>query len=136
VTLLEGEKQPRVQDVRLGERLGLSRPRNLRKAIERNKDVLSQRDRLCSRGEQNTGRGRPSVEYWLTERQALHLCFLARTPIADKIKDEVLDVFMAWREGRLGPAPASVEAIAEAVMRRLGGLVKAVVAPLDGISLP
>jgi hypothetical protein len=61
LTILEGEKQPRIQDVRLGERLGFGRARRIRELVERNKDVLSQRDKVCRVERQTSSRGgRPS----------------------------------------------------------------------------
>ena len=60
----------------------------------------------------NRGRGRPGKEYWLNEGQALVLCALSRTPQAAAIRKQVIEVFLAYRAGRLGTpqlaAPASV----------------------------
>lgn len=132
------DDEPRVQDLRLAEALGFERPRKIRELITRNEPELSrygsllgaqaprrgaQEPEVCGTVPQNTdpkGRGRPGLEYWLNEAQALLICMFSRTDQAARVRRELVEVFMAWRRGRALPAgglppvafPAGEEAIA------------------------
>jgi hypothetical protein len=94
--------EPRVQDVLLAEKLGFERPRNIRKAIERNRAELESYGSICSTVEQIPDMaGRPGKTYYLNEGQALVICALSRTPKAAEIRKAIIEVFMAWRRGML-----------------------------------
>jgi hypothetical protein len=79
-TVLDGQEEARVLDLRLAEALGFDRPRNIRKLIERNKLELSTYGDICSTMEPlNPGkRGPRATEYWLNEGQAFVLCMFDR----------------------------------------------------------
>jgi hypothetical protein len=44
--------------------------------------------------------GRPGKAYYLNEGQALVICALSRTPKAVEVRKLIIDVFMAWRQGK------------------------------------
>ena len=44
--------------------------------------------------------GRPTLEYWLNEAQALLVCMFSRTDQAARVRRELVEVFMAWRRGK------------------------------------
>lgn len=120
--------EPRVRDLRVAERLGMSQPLNIRALIEANRAELEMHGEVFTRRVKTTRRGgRPGTEYWLTEGQVLVLCMLSRTPAAARVRREVIEVFMAWRRqatGRLSAAaptspPARVTVRPTGEQRRL-----------------
>ncbi|MBB4267805.1 hypothetical protein [Roseospira visakhapatnamensis] len=122
------ENEPRIHDLRLAERLGFRRERDVRKLIERNRTELSDHGEVCATVAQTSeAGGRPATEYWLNEGQALVICMLSRTRVAAQVRREVITVFMAWRRGMAPPAPtsapdpwAAMSARLDAVERALG----------------
>lgn len=97
-------KEPRIHDERLGERLGLSRPRDIRKLIDRNRAELEGYGLLRQRGapiKSGKGRIQEVQEYWLNEGQAMLICMFARTDDAADVRREIIQVFLAWRRGSL-----------------------------------
>lgn len=92
-------KEPRIQDERIGERLGLSRPRDIRKLIDRNRAELEGFGSLAPRWRKS--RGQQFEEFWLNEAQALLICNFARTDEAAEVRRELIMVFLAWRRGTL-----------------------------------
>lgn len=119
-TLVEFEDEPRILDVVLAERLGFALPRHVRELIDRNRDELETYGILSCRttnskiepyqedtgfrmpsGNSARGRGRPAKAYYLNEGQALVICALSRTPKAAQVRKLLIDVFMAYRQGKL-----------------------------------
>ncbi len=101
------DDDPRILDLRIAERLGFDRPRDIRKLVERNRAELEAYGEFCATVAQNSdsqGRGRPGTDYWLNEPQVLLVCMLSRTPAAAAVRREVIRVFMAWRWGQLPTA--------------------------------
>ncbi|MCW4115678.1 hypothetical protein NPA31_011955 [Aurantimonas sp. MSK8Z-1] len=96
--------EPRVRDLVLAERLGFGRPSSIRVLIERNKSELQAYGSL-HQIDANPGKqgGRPSKAYWLNEPQALLICMFSRTPLAADVRRQVIEVFMAWRQGKTVP---------------------------------
>lgn len=114
-TLDVTEDEPRVLDEELGRRLGFSRPREIRKLIERmakTGKLLGVLQRAtATRYESKPGIWQERVvdQYWLTEAQALKVVAKSETAIADAILDEVIRVFIAYRIGHLPtPTPEQV----------------------------
>lgn len=93
-----------VRDTDAAERLGFSRPRDIRKLIER---IWPEDQRPACRatvGRQRTGFGEREYtvnEYWFSEAQLLKVIARSETPIADAILDEMIRVFMLARRGLL-----------------------------------
>lgn len=108
--LIVVESEPRILDMRLGERLGFDRPRKIREIIERNIDELGSYGAL-SRGTKaiTSGRGRQQQvqEYLLNEAQALLICMFSRTARAAEARREIVQVYLDWRKGVSTPRPAS-----------------------------
>lgn len=98
------DKEPRIKDVELGERLKYSRPIRIRQVIQelvksgKLKDVLFVTDAVKN----PEGRGRPGKAFYLTEVQAVIVITNSGTPTANALTQEIAEVFVAWRHGRLG----------------------------------
>jgi hypothetical protein len=112
------DDEPRVLDIALGERAGLARPRTVRDVIKKAISDGSLREdehfRFCRPRRQNTGRGRPATEYWLTEAGALKVITRLNTPAADAIVDDMIRVYRsALRQLTPPPPPPSAPAIPE-----------------------
>lgn len=98
--------EPRIRDLELGKRLGYARPRRIRDMIARlgRDGKLNDINRCPAVGRRDDGMPSPHVvEYWLTEKQALKVIAKSDTATADAILDEVIDIFVAYRRGRLLP---------------------------------
>ncbi len=91
-------------DVRLGQRLGMAQPLDIRRSIKRNFDELAGYGPIRTRCElvETGSRARREVTvYFLNEEQALLLAMLSRSPLAQALRREIIKVFMAWRRGKL-----------------------------------
>lgn len=98
---------PRVKDLALAAALGFERPRKLRDMIKRSLAELRGYGEVCPMvGQTSEVGGRPTTEFWLNEQQALLLCMFSRTERAAEVRRQLIDVFTAWRAGRIGSAPA------------------------------
>lgn len=99
----EAGDEPRIRDVDAGERLGFSRPRDIRKIIERiwPKNAGLYVRATVARTRMPTGGARETIvdEVWLTEAQLLKVIARSETPIAEAILDEMIAVYMAVRRG-------------------------------------
>lgn len=110
--------EPRVFDLHLAASLGMTNLYTIRRTIEHNRAELEMHgavsvsdtktsDTVFFRGEKTSGKGgRPGKAYYLNEGQALVLCALSKTPRAAEIRKQIIDVFMAWRQGRTVPVKA------------------------------
>jgi hypothetical protein len=93
----------RIQDVRIGERLGFDRPRKIRELIERNKEELETYGALAPHGGAQLRENGATIvvdEFWLNEPQTLLLCMFSRTEKAAEVRREVISVYMAHRQGQ------------------------------------
>ncbi|WP_417586000.1 hypothetical protein [Nitrincola sp.] len=93
--------EPRIQDLRLGVRLGFERARDIRKIIERNEVELEAYGSLAP--QRRKSRGQPFTEYHLNEAQALLICMFARTDKAAQVRKEVIAVYLALRGATIKP---------------------------------
>lgn len=116
--------EPRIHDIKIGEALGFSRSRDVRRLIIDNMQELEIYGGVCGETAQTTTKGgRPSISYWLNEAQALLLCMFSKTEKAAEVRKAVIDTFMAWRKGQLMPTQITDEqknAIQQAVAARAG----------------
>lgn len=87
--------EPRIRDLDLAEKLGYEHPHRIRELIEKNSNRLG----VLTRTVKTSGRagGRPGIEYWLTERQALFVTTQSRTERAADISMMLVDAFIAVR---------------------------------------
>lgn len=88
----------RILDVELGERLGFERPTDIRYLIARYKSKIGFLHTVRRTSSDEAGRGRPSKEYWLTERQALFITARSQTDKAADVTLALVDAFLAARE--------------------------------------
>lgn len=102
--------EPRIRDLKLAEKLGMTDAHAIRRIIERNRaelegygevsaTVAETTAGLSDAASENRKRGRPGREYWLNEGQALVICALSRTPAAAAVRRQIIDLFMAYRRG-------------------------------------
>lgn len=99
-------QEPRIHDLRLAEALGFQRPRAIRQVLVRNASELARYGEVSATIVATGPRGgRPSTEYWLNEGQALLICMFSETARAADVRQQLIEVFMAWRRGQLPPAP-------------------------------
>lgn len=103
IRLMDGE--PRVKDLRLGEVLGFAKPISVRKVIRKNAGELAMHGGNFSNLEKFSGqrRGPASEVYYLNEAQALLVCMFARTNEAIAARKQIIEVFLAYRHGKLVP---------------------------------
>lgn len=96
------EDEPRVRDLDLAQWLDFSQPRQIRELIARNRDELETYGSLSCRATKpgNQG-GRPGNAYYLNEGQALVICALSRMPKAAQVRKQLIDVFVAYRAGKV-----------------------------------
>ena len=96
------EDEPRVLDLDLARWLGFTAARQIRELIARNIEELTMHGGLSCRAT-NPGKqgGRPGKAYYLNEGQALVICALSRTSKAAQVRKALIDVFMAYRAGKL-----------------------------------
>ncbi len=100
--------EPRIEDVRLAEALGMERPREIRRLIERHREELKRLGAICVTVTQNNdsrGRGRPGRTFWLNKRQALYLCTKSETAFATETTIQMVEVFDAHLAARVAPPP-------------------------------
>lgn len=103
IAITEIENEPRARDLDIGKRLGLSRARDIRQLIERNKEELEGFGPVCGTAPQTSPKGgRPSIEYWLNEEQALLVSTLSNAPNAPAVRAMLIRTFVAWRKGHFG----------------------------------
>lgn len=122
------ESEPRVLDLRLAELLGFSRPRDIRKLIERNRDEIERHGTLRHHGATPAGGGPEATEYWLNKAQALLVCILSDAPRAEDARTELIELFLAWERGDLIPrhsqSSATLDDIGELFDRKLAPIHK------------
>lgn len=89
------DSEPRIRDLELAKRLGYGRPLDIRELIKRNEARLGVIRTVRKTSERG---GRPGVEYWLTERQALFVTTQSRTEQAADVSMLLVDAFIAVRK--------------------------------------
>lgn len=111
--------EPRVLDTDLAERLGLSRPTNIRSdLIEPNRAELEGFGHLQAVTAKSSGRGRPGTAYYLNEEQALLVAILSKAPRAAEVRSMVIRTFVAVRRGAGAAIPPDVAEL----IRRTDGI--------------
>jgi hypothetical protein len=98
VTEINGE--PCIKDEVLGKKLGYAEPRMIRNLIKR----MIKQDLFGGVTPYNTPQdvsGNQSIVFYLNEKQTIKVISKSETKTANKIIDEVIDVFIAYRQGKL-----------------------------------
>lgn len=97
------DDEPRMRDLDLAERLGFARPAKIRDLIKRlvRDGKLSETEVFTTTGKTSRVGGRPAEESWLSQKGTLKVIAKSDTVKADEVLDEVFDVYLAWRSGRL-----------------------------------
>lgn len=99
--------EPRILDLTLAERLGMSDRHKIRPLIDANRQELEAHGEVSAQRAETSQRGdRPSVAYYLNEAQALLVCMFSRTPRAAEVRKAVIEVFMEYRQQKPKPANA------------------------------
>ncbi len=96
-----------VSHVSIGEMVGLRRPRELRRLIERNRALLEKSGLVrCRNASIVSGKGRvqDTIEYLLNRDQAILVIQKSTGPRADEITAHVVRVFGMVQDGKLVPA--------------------------------
>ena len=101
ITLTPINGEPRVHDLHLAERLGFDRPVKIRELIKRNEEKLKKFNILPTVGKIHEGAGRPTVEYYLDQKQAIFICMESETDRAFDVQVEIVRVFDAYLNGEM-----------------------------------
>lgn len=100
--------EPRILDVTIGEKLGMAQPLNIRQIIESNTDELSRYGEVFTNRVKTKKGGRPSTEYYLNEPQSMLVCIRSNAPHAPDVRQAIIEVFMAYRNGNLPALPSTI----------------------------
>lgn len=93
-----------VQDVRLGEALGMAQPLDIRRVIRKNEQELALHGSIRAARElieHGKGGRREVTVYHLSEPQALLICMFSRAPNAAAARAQIISVYMAYRRCQL-----------------------------------
>lgn len=101
---VDSKDEPRVHDLAVATRAGLSQPLDIRRVIERPANWAE----LTAHGEikviahaRKPSGGRPGREYWLTEAQAVSLMSMLRTKQSRDLRVAIVQLFVAYRRGQI-----------------------------------
>ena len=106
LTKINEEAEPLVIDTEVAAKLGYKRPGDIRKLIKRMNEA-GQLGRCATVAYRPEEGGKTAEAYYLTEAQTLKVIARSKTEIADKILDEVIAVYLAYRKGLLPTPPPS-----------------------------
>ena len=112
------DDEMRVQDIRLAETAKMSQPRNIRTVIDNNYKDLQRYGALHSRNA-HSANGSTVHEYWLNRGQAIRVLTLLKTDFANEATCHVIDVFLAYQDGKLHPLQPSDNTAVLAYLERL-----------------
>lgn len=101
-TLHTHNGEPMVGDLELAQRLGYAQAYDIRKLIKRLLDSgrISAEGIFATVANNTGGRGRPGIAYHLGEKATLKVIVKSETEKSDQITDEIIDVFIAARNGK------------------------------------
>lgn len=115
------EAETTVRDVVLSERLGYSKPADIRKLIKRHASALEAMGTLRQSGvmiEGGNGAKREATEYSLNRAQAAFIIGKARTPEATNLAIVIAELFAMHCENKLAPVDSAAAAELEAINAR------------------
>ena len=105
-SLVTIESKPWVAADDLAAALEYARTKNLIDLYRSNQDEFTDSDVIETFGAtlaKTPQGGRPAKTTYFSEDGAVLLCMFARTPVAKKVRKQIRDVFVAWRQGKLTP---------------------------------
>lgn len=106
------DKEPRIKDVLLADRLVYKRSRSIRELIERNRAEIEAYGNIAVRhGAVEAGNGaiKGVEEFYLNEHQSLLVCMFSKTEMAAAVRKALIDVFVAYRHAHTLPPPTVLE---------------------------
>ncbi|MGO4287495.1 hypothetical protein [Bosea sp. TAB14] len=115
------EAETTVRDVVLSERLGYSKPADIRKLIKRHASALEAMGSLRQSGvmiEAGKGAKRQVTEYSLSRAQAAFIISKARTPEATNLSIVIAELFAMHSESKLAPVDCAAAAELDAIAAR------------------
>lgn len=115
------EAETIVRDIVLSERLGYSKPADIRKLIKRHLAALEAMGTLRQSGvmiEGGNGAKREATEYGLNRAQAAFIISKARTPEATNLAILIAELFAMHTENKLAPVDSAAAAELEAIKER------------------
>jgi len=101
-----------VQDMRLSGLLGYADVKNVRRLINRNRAELEGHGvlrQIDAKPPQGSLGGRPEQSFMLNEAQAILITMFSRTERAADARRQIIQVFLAWRHGKLAPILPALE---------------------------
>ena len=109
LTIQAVANEPRILDIDLAERLGFSKPNNIRSLIRRHQAALAEMGTVCT--VQTVNRGQKATEFYFNRKQAIFVTAKSGTPTATDITIEVIERFDAYecgaKPGRRSTFPAT-----------------------------
>lgn len=114
LTVVEGDAL--ISDAHLQAVLGYGRINDLHRVILKHQDELQDYGAmLCRTGKASSGQN--TLSYYLNKEQAALVCVFSRTTKARAARKVIVEVFIAWQEGRLPPAPEAANPFAKVASR-------------------
>ncbi|QBR34855.1 hypothetical protein ETW23_00390 [Leisingera sp. NJS201] len=110
LTIQDFNGEPRMRDLDIAEALGYSRARDFRQLLDRCAEALRGfGEVICGTVPHIKMRGRDPKEYWLNEHQTFYICTQSKTDNAFAITRQIINLFVAWRNGRLNEQPEQAQ---------------------------
>jgi phage antirepressor YoqD-like protein len=128
LALVDVDGEPRVHDLVIAERLGFEQAYDIRKLIKRHNAKLLKFGVLATVAKTSGGLGgRPTVEFYLNQRQAIFICMKSETERAFDVQAEIVRVFDAHLNGtdQVKPAELTREQILIMALDSERGRIKA-----------
>lgn len=110
LTIQDFNGEPRMRDIEIAGALGYDRPRKFRDLISRNLVELAEFGGVNRPTPGRLARPGPNVpEYWLNEHQCFYLCTQSKAKKAFEVTRHIINLFVAWRNGRITPPEVPAE---------------------------
>ncbi|MFW8636697.1 primase-like DNA-binding domain-containing protein [Cribrihabitans pelagius] len=110
LTIQDFNGEPRMRDTDIAEALGFSRARDFRKLILRCLAALGSFGEVTRAMPSRVDKHNPNArEYWLNEHQTFYICTQSKTENAFAITRQIINLFVAWRNGRLSEQPEQAQ---------------------------
>lgn len=139
ITFAVDGDEPKARDLDIAAKLGLDRPRDIRKLVTRWAHELGPVEQRATEARYEIRPGvwhsQPATESWLTEEQALFIVAKSDTETATAVLKEIIRVFVLARKGLLPAVPAlDTATLVAALDRVLTPIMAAVAAQNDRLA--